>query len=184
MASSVEKSAWKKHSCCDPEGVQLFPYMAKLSHGLDNVSKGGMTDFIAQNLDSIGFSTVAENLCKREGVCSAQHRWKQLFHRPWGRNDSSISAWWLGPGEGSEAAALVFPALERSIPGSAHYTNSGKSEGEQLGSTHLTVRRHQYRKKEMAKLDLAVLAVLVCSLVLVGGLLTSNVTLEGRQAPH
>lgn len=55
---------------------------------------------------------------------------------------------------------------------------------EQLGSMHLTGRRPQYRKKEMAKLDLAVLAVLVCSLVL-EGLLTSNVTLKGRQkAPY
>ncbi len=46
--------------------------MSKLSHGLDHVSKRGMIDFIAQNWDSVGFSTVAENFCKRDLVC-VQH---------------------------------------------------------------------------------------------------------------
>ena len=46
--------------------------MAKLVHRRDHVPRGGMIDFIAQNWDAIGFSTVADNFCKKCLVC-AQH---------------------------------------------------------------------------------------------------------------
>lgn len=90
MANPAEKSAWRKHGRCDPESVwrgprdkpclpkQLFPYMAELAHGLDRISKGGMIDFIAQNLDSIWFGTVAENSCKRCLVYAQHNTCKKL----------------------------------------------------------------------------------------------------------
>lgn len=44
--------------------------------------------------------------------------------------NSSFSAWQLGPGKRSEEMEFASPALESSIPGSAHYANGSKSEGE------------------------------------------------------
>ncbi|XP_042254706.1 uncharacterized protein LOC121887791 [Thunnus maccoyii] len=144
MASAAEKTAWRKHGRCDSKGVwrgpqdkpclpkQLFPYMAKLSHGPDHVSKGGMTEFIAQNWDSIGFSTVAENFCKRCLVC-AQHNIGESsssIASEGRRNNPSFPARRLGFGEGSEETTLAFSAVERSIPGPAYYTNGSKSQGE------------------------------------------------------
>ena len=84
LAPSVEKSVWRKKGKCGSDGVwrgpnqkpclpkRLFPYMAKMAHGLDHVSKQGMIDLIGQTWDAIGFTAAAENYCKRCLVC-AQH---------------------------------------------------------------------------------------------------------------
>lgn len=50
--------------------------MAKLSYGLDHVSKGGMIELVAKNWESIGFSILAENCCKRCLVCALHNSGK------------------------------------------------------------------------------------------------------------
>ncbi|XP_039682088.1 uncharacterized protein LOC120575385 [Perca fluviatilis] len=83
-ATPQERQQWKTVGCTFNTGIWLgpdskpclpkhfFPHFAKLTHGLDHISKGGMMVAITQTWFTKGFTTFAENFCKACIIC-AQH---------------------------------------------------------------------------------------------------------------
>lgn len=82
MASPVEKRLWSSSGCShDYNSIWLgsndnpclpnhfFPHYAKLTHGLDHVSKGGMLTQINQHWFTRGFSVVAQAHCEKCTIC-------------------------------------------------------------------------------------------------------------------
>ncbi|XP_060922638.1 uncharacterized protein LOC132996313 [Limanda limanda] len=76
-ATPEEKVVWKKAGCsvtdgiwCGPDGKPclpkyLFPYYAKLIHGKDHVSKGGMQADIQKYWFTKGFSNYSKKFCQK-----------------------------------------------------------------------------------------------------------------------
>ena len=71
-----KKTLWKRCSATQKEAVwqgpdnkpclpkHFFPHFAKLTHGLDHVSKGGMLDAITRHWFTKGFSAYAQKFCQ------------------------------------------------------------------------------------------------------------------------
>lgn len=78
----TEIALWKSCGATKtPEGIWMgpnqkpclpkhfFPHFARLTHGLDHVSKGGMLTAMAQNWFTKGFSPVAQRHCENCHIC-------------------------------------------------------------------------------------------------------------------
>lgn len=92
LATQQERSLWR--SCgatCDthdnvwigPNGnpclpKHFFPHFAKLTHGLDHVSKGGMLEMINQFWFTKGFSVTAQKYCESCLICVTQNSGKPI----------------------------------------------------------------------------------------------------------
>ena len=82
LSSPEERKLWAQHGCVVRDGVwygpdgkpclpkKLFPCFAKLTHGLDHVSRGGMCTAVQSHWFTKGFSTVAADYCNRCMVCA------------------------------------------------------------------------------------------------------------------
>ncbi|XP_071337791.1 protein NYNRIN-like [Trachinotus anak] len=98
-ASQAEKHCWKKAGCSvvdrvwtGPDGLPclpryLFPHYAKLTHGLDHVSKGGMVSEVGRHWFTRGFTAYATDFCKRCVICSTNNvgrglKLPQVAHPP------------------------------------------------------------------------------------------------------
>ncbi|XP_041865219.1 uncharacterized protein LOC121654916 [Melanotaenia boesemani] len=90
-----ERSIWKANSCTpDSAGIwrsvhgkpclprHFFPWFAKLSHGMDHVSKGGMVSSITSLWFTKGFTVVAENYCKKCLICAGYNTARPLACPP------------------------------------------------------------------------------------------------------
>ncbi|XP_019897714.1 uncharacterized protein LOC109614902 [Esox lucius] len=60
-ADTVEVSRWKRLKC--------LPHVAKLTHGQDHVSKGGVVNIVHNFWFAPGFSLYAENVCAKCVIC-------------------------------------------------------------------------------------------------------------------
>ncbi|XP_060941493.1 protein NYNRIN-like [Limanda limanda] len=84
-ATPEEKVVWKKAGCsvtdgiwCGPDGKPclpkyLFPYYAKLIHGKDHVSKGGMQADIQKYWFTKGFSNYSKKFCQKCVICATNN---------------------------------------------------------------------------------------------------------------
>uniref|UniRef100_A0A7N8WJ00 ribonuclease H n=1 Tax=Mastacembelus armatus TaxID=205130 RepID=A0A7N8WJ00_9TELE len=86
-----EQTAWKRKGCTQlPSGIwvsptglpvlprSIFPFLAKLTHGPDHASKGGMVDIVNRFWYAPGFSVFAENFCKKCVICATNNIGKSL----------------------------------------------------------------------------------------------------------
>ena len=81
-APQKETLAWKHKGCKKEDGVWrapdgkpclpawFFPYYAKLTHGKDHVSKGGMVSTLQQHWFTKGFTNYTKKFCSRCMVCA------------------------------------------------------------------------------------------------------------------
>uniref|UniRef100_A0A3B1JAJ5 ribonuclease H n=1 Tax=Astyanax mexicanus TaxID=7994 RepID=A0A3B1JAJ5_ASTMX len=84
-SSPSERAEWKKAGCTVKDGVWtcpggrpclpncMFPYFAKLSHGQDHVSKGGMIAQVTKHWFMKGFSNYSQNFCKQCMICATHN---------------------------------------------------------------------------------------------------------------
>ena len=82
FVTPAEKKLWIQNNCYQKEGVwygpddkpclpkKLYPCFAKLSHGLDHVSKTGMCAVIQADWYTKGFSTFAADFCRSCMICA------------------------------------------------------------------------------------------------------------------
>ncbi len=87
FSTGAEKQRWRSSGCSLRGGVWMsvddipclpkhfFQHYAKLTHGLDHVSKAGMIMQMKELWFTKGFTVVAENFCKRCVTCK---------HTQWG----------------------------------------------------------------------------------------------------
>ncbi|XP_029974616.1 uncharacterized protein LOC115408159 isoform X1 [Salarias fasciatus] len=85
LATPDDRRLWSSSGCRFADGVwvssdgrpclprRLFPHFAKLAHGVDHVSKGGMVQQVTSLWFTRGFSVVAERHCKTCLVCAAHN---------------------------------------------------------------------------------------------------------------
>ncbi|XP_034087457.1 protein NYNRIN-like [Gymnodraco acuticeps] len=87
LATPVEKAQWKAAGAAfDPTSSiwvgpnsnpclprHFFPHFAKLTHGLDHVSKGGMLEAINQEWFTRGFTVTAQKHCEACLICIMQN---------------------------------------------------------------------------------------------------------------
>jgi hypothetical protein len=76
-SGATEKRQWAEHGHKDTSAVWLddynrpamprftFQYLAKLSHGQDHESKGGMVDFLNKYWSTVGFTVFIEMHCNK-----------------------------------------------------------------------------------------------------------------------
>ncbi|XP_036977326.1 uncharacterized protein LOC119032358 [Acanthopagrus latus] len=98
-ATPQEKANWRQAGCAVKENVwygpnnkpclpkYLFPHYAKLTHGRDHVSKGGMMSEIQRYWFTKGFSVFSQTFCKRCVICATNNaggglRTQQGAHPP------------------------------------------------------------------------------------------------------
>ncbi len=85
FSTGAEKQQWRSSGCSLQGGVWMsvddipclpkhfFQHYAKLTHGLDHVSKAGMIMQIRELWFTKGFTVVAENFCKRCVTCNTHN---------------------------------------------------------------------------------------------------------------
>ncbi len=85
FSTGAEKQQWRSSGCSLQGGVWMsvddipclpkhfFQHYAKLTHGLDHVSKAGMIMQIKELWFTKGFTVVAENFCKRCVTCNTHN---------------------------------------------------------------------------------------------------------------
>lgn len=88
FATPEEKTLWKRCGATQKEAVwqgpdnkpclpkHFFPHFAKLTHGLDHVSKGGMLDTITRHWFTKGFSAYAQKFCQSCMICATHNTGK------------------------------------------------------------------------------------------------------------
>uniref|UniRef100_A0A8P4FYZ8 Gag-Pol polyprotein n=1 Tax=Dicentrarchus labrax TaxID=13489 RepID=A0A8P4FYZ8_DICLA len=88
FATPQEKTLWRRCGATQEEAVwrgpdnkpclpkHFFPHFAKLTHGLDHVSKGGMLDALTQHWFTKGFSVHAQKFCQSCMVCATHNSGK------------------------------------------------------------------------------------------------------------
>ncbi|XP_029694708.1 uncharacterized protein isoform X2 [Takifugu rubripes] len=136
LATPHDKQSWRQAgSAHTPEGwigpngnpclpSALFHHYAKLTHGLDHASKGGMITLIAEHWFTKGFTPVAEKFCKACVICATHNPGKaetptaQAAHPPPTRPFEHVMMDFieLNPAEdirGQVKAALPTPAEEQ-----------------------------------------------------------------------
>lgn len=90
-ADAGEIALWRKKGCTkllsgvwvNPNSLpvlpkSIFPFLAKLTHCPDHVSKGGMLDIVNRLWYAPGFSTFAENICKKCVICASNNVGKSV----------------------------------------------------------------------------------------------------------
>ncbi len=85
FSTGAEKQRWRSSGCSLQRGVWMsvddipclpkhfFQHYAKLTHGLDHVSKAGMIMQMRELRFTKGFTVVAENFCKRCVTCNTHN---------------------------------------------------------------------------------------------------------------
>ncbi len=87
FSTGAEKQQWRSSGCSLEGGVWMsvddipclpkhfFQHYAKLTHGLDHVSKAGMIMQMRELWVTKGFTVVAENFCKKCVTCNTHTMW-------------------------------------------------------------------------------------------------------------
>lgn len=80
-ADATEIRQWAEHGHKDTSAVWLddynrpamprctFQYLAKLSHGQDHESKGGIVDLLNKYWSTVGFTVFTEMYCNKYVIC-------------------------------------------------------------------------------------------------------------------
>lgn len=94
FATIDEVRLWKSHGASKHDGVwygpdskpclpkHFFSHFAKLTHGLDHVSKSGMVTAITQNWYTKGFTIYAQKHCQSCAICIAHNAGKGTHTTP------------------------------------------------------------------------------------------------------